>query len=294
MKVLIGVDCPGHHGQIKNLLERLQFPKLEIVLVHAVQSVLPDASFPGTSPGMEITAVFNELQAAGEAALAHAKDLYANLGPVSTKLVFGDPARELIEASEAEGCDLIAVASTSKSYYGSLFFGSVAKGLIIGAKRDLLIVKHEHPASGPVNALVATDHSPYMQRCFGELRKLGPAGLGQVTLLSVYDRDTRLTFGHKSGDEEAGLSQLQAKTDEAAGSLSTDAITFTPQVAAGELDEVLQSVVESTKAELVVMGAQGQGFFERIAVGSSSLHQAITGSQSLLLLRPAEGVGQTG
>lgn len=287
MNVLVGVDTEGHSNQVANLLARLRFPDLSCRLVHSVQSVMPDGSFPGSTPGATLAAVHEGLVEAGKSSLANSARVFESVGiPCTTVLDYGDPARVLLEHAEADGCEMIAVASTAKSYYGSLFFGSVAKGLILGGKGPLLITKRDHPGSGPVNAVLASDNSDYFEGCLDHLVDMGPRGLGSVTLFSVYDRDSRRVFEFASNVEaDVARHHFESKSEAFAKKAGAVAEVADHLVLDGELEERLGEVVAQKRAELIVMGAQGQGFFERVTVGSSTLHQAITGKESLLLLR---------
>lgn len=56
------------------------------------------------------------------------------------------------------------------------------------------------------------------------------------------------------------------------------------------VDEVHSAIAkqmhENGSADLLIRGSQGHGFFERLRVRSTSLHQANQGDNPILLLRP--------
>jgi len=50
-------------------------------------------------------------------------------------------------------------------------------------------------------------------------------------------------------------------------------------------NEAIQNAMKETEADLLILGAQGHGFWDRLAIGSISFHQAIAEPHSVLLLR---------
>ena len=57
----------------------------------------------------------------------------------------------------------------------------------------------------------------------------------------------------------------------------------------GESNEVIRNTMTSSDADLLIMGAQGHGFLDRLVIGSTSHHHFVAEPYPVLLLRlPAE------
>lgn len=60
---------------------------------------------------------------------------------VSTTIMQGPPAEEILAAAAQENVDMIAIASHGRSGLGRVFYGSVAAGILERADRPLLIIR---------------------------------------------------------------------------------------------------------------------------------------------------------
>ena len=72
---------------------------------------------------------------------ATAENLRAGGLKVSTLLALGDPPREILRATESEGCDLIAMTSHGHRLIGDVIFGSAIHIVRHKATVPLLIVR---------------------------------------------------------------------------------------------------------------------------------------------------------
>jgi hypothetical protein len=61
----------------------------------------------------------------------------------------------------------------------------------------------------------------------------------------------------------------------------------TPVSLRGEVNATLRELMRTEQADLLVLGAQGHGFLDRMRSGSVSFHQVVGESYSVLVLRPA-------
>lgn len=283
---MVGVDGSGSWRGALELFFRLEVPGVELELVHCVESVVPEGPFPGAGPGATAGQLYAMLEQAGRRALAEAEEVAEARGLVCrTELAVGDPAAELVARAERSGSDLVVVHSTTKGHWGALFFGSVAKGLLIGAPCSVLVGKGEGTgATGPVDVVVATDHSDFMGRCLGHVAGWGARGFGRATVLTCGQK-LPWPEGGEGMPVEGMETFYRGRTEEVARGLGFGREAeglYLP----GSLDAGIREVVGRTGAELVVMGSQGNGFFERVTVGSHALHQVLTAPHSVLVVRP--------
>jgi nucleotide-binding universal stress UspA family protein len=61
--------------------------------------------------------------------------------PAISKLLHGDPAREIVEYAELLGADLIVVGSRGHGALTSMLLGSVSRGVLARAHRAVLVVR---------------------------------------------------------------------------------------------------------------------------------------------------------
>ncbi|MEQ1823523.1 MAG: universal stress protein [Fimbriimonadaceae bacterium] len=293
MRVLIGIDTDGAWQTALDLVGRLWSEPVEAHLLHCVESVLPDGSFPELAAIHPITTIYDDLKSRGESALKLAEAAAQEKGYTpATHLAWGDPARVLIEYADANECDLIVVRSSIKGFWESTMYGSTAKGVLAGAKQSVLVVKTNHPKTGPVVALLATDHSKYMDFCIDELLSLAPTGISELTVYTANEIDSGVaallvrglpSLAHESPiwiqEKLVELNQAVAQTLDPVCVLSKVVVDAdNPHIG-------IKRAMTDSQAELLIMGAQGHGFFERLRLGSKSHHQALSEPYSVLVLR---------
>ncbi len=290
LRAVIAVDLGKTVTNGVELLRRLAFPHLEVTLVHVVEPLLADGTFPELGSTHPMTEILAEMRAAGERACQElGEELEGAAESVAHEHGFGDPSTILSGVARKHGADLIVVGSTRKGAFGSLFMGSVTKGLAVHGDRPVLIGKRPVRKPGRLTAVLATDHSPYMARCVERLLNFAPAGLGHVHVLTA----TNPPPVHLATDDEA-LAQALDTAREAlvsanrglADRLHAVAPEVTEEVAVGHPNEAIAAAMARTDADLLILGAQGHGFLERLFVGSVALHQVVHEPHDLLLLRP--------
>jgi nucleotide-binding universal stress UspA family protein len=200
----------------------------------------------------------------------------------------------LLEFASREGSDLIAVHSVRKSALGSLFLGSVARGLAIGGSQSILISKGEPSPTGRISAVFATDHSPYATAALDKLIELRAGGIQHVHVVTAawmndYDPDVI----HYDASKEDGPTQewleeeLAKKNCLAAELLQAAGFDVTTTVDPSKPVDAIRNAMDTRTADLLIMGAQGHGFIHRLFIGSTSLHQVVAEPYPVLLLRPA-------
>lgn len=294
MKAILGVDLGGTSQRAEHLLLRLAFPDLHVELVTGVEAVLPDMTWPSLSVDHPIALALKQREEAADAVLNEAESRLSAGGVPATKTRdFGDPSRLLAEIAEAHQADLIAAGSERKGRFGSLFLGSVTKGLCIEAKTNVLIGKKEGAGSGMLTAVFATDLSEYSLRCVDELLRLAPKGIGRIIVLVAFGIDEGIrTF---LVPEDASLAEytpqavearLRQQAEEVAGKLGSLASQSETLVVENDINHAITDAMHSSGADLLILGAQGKNFLERVALGSTAMHQVINGEDNLLLIRP--------
>ncbi len=294
MRVLVGLDSEGGFWQVVEYVKKLGFENLELDLVRVVESLLPDGSHPQIPQDHPLSNYYALQTQAGQAMLGSAQAALAKDGIASrTFLYYGDAAREIVSHADAEDCDLITVRSDAKGKWGSLFFGSVSKGVIIGSTKSALIVKTAAPQTDKLTAVLATDHSEYFNRCADLLLSMRPKGIGKLIVLTSTAPAKMI---HALLGRATGIDDLtEAPVDEAAannalcGKMSAQFPACESVVKEIDPADAIAETMQEAPADLLIMGAQGHGYFERLRLGSQSFHQVVNTPHNVLILRlPAE------
>lgn len=294
MRMLIGVDTFGAYEPAIHMAISLDFSGAEVDLMHVIESILPDGSFPELSEEHPLMQMYRMHERDGRQALDAAAAKFQEAGlQARTFLDRGDVAKTLIGHAEKEQCELIVARTTLKGYYGSIFFGSVAKGLVIGARQSLLIVKGEHASTKRLKVVFATDHSPYCDQCVDLLAAMAPQGIAHLTVLTANQVSAGvagLLVHDLPNLKDVAPSWIREKIEERNQAICKKLAPLNTvcesQVIDGHPNEVIKKVMEDTGADLLIMGAQGHGFFERLTMGSKSFHQVVSEPYSVLVLRP--------
>ncbi|MCW5938076.1 MAG: universal stress protein [Fimbriimonadaceae bacterium] len=275
MKVLLGVDLGDTSLLAEDALFRLGVGAPVVEAAHVVEPLFPDAGSPNLGPSPVLLEVLENLKKQGEAKLEEARArLEGRAASVETNMLYGFAVQVLSERALAGEFDLVAVGSERKGAFGSLFLGSVTRGLALESRVGVLIGKSAIPHDGPMKVLLATDGSEYFDRCLEKLMTWKPAGLGEVTVLSAY-----------SGRGEEPRMRAHATVEATASRWHSAVGPCTKLTREGHAVKVIGEVMRETAADLLVIGAQGTGFLERLFVGSVAMHQVVNEPWNLMLLR---------
>jgi nucleotide-binding universal stress UspA family protein len=296
MKVLISLGSGDETLSVASLLGRMKISPWDGALLRVLERV--SAPLFGSHPALteDVIERFLKMQELAELEkLASAQDLFARHGlKVSKELKQGlSPANEILEASERENVDLVVTGWRQMSSARKILGGSVNRKLVSQTKRSLLVVRNvPEDKTGPIHAVLATDHSPYMDRCLDELLKLAPKGLGKVTILTSYPRgyfEQVMKFQESfHGDVAAWVeAQLQSQNQKIMEKLAPLGCEFASIVSSQAPESAIADTMASIGAELLIVGSQGHGFFERLTVGSLSYDLVMNGNSSVLVLRAA-------
>jgi nucleotide-binding universal stress UspA family protein len=173
----------------------------------------------------------------------------------------------------------------------------VGRGLVIGAKQSLLIAKGEVAPEGSVRAVLATDHSRYADRCLTTLLNLAPKGIAHLTVLTAYPRESVEAIRPFLPDYVLDPANwiddsLRQRNDHVKERLAPLGCTFDERVVNEQPNAAIKQAMEETGADLLILGAQGHGWVERLTLGSVSFHQAVVEPSSVLILRAPNGAGE--
>jgi nucleotide-binding universal stress UspA family protein len=263
MKAILGIDEMGNYRMGLHLFSRLGFDRAAVELLHVGKD---------SEPLTGAQSLCDELSVCVE----------------SSDLRSGSPAGRLLDHADQAGAQLIVIGCREAGRLGLFRYGRVSKSLGIAAKTSLLVAKGTVVAEGPVRAVVATDHSPYADRCIELLIDLRPHGIEHATVFTAYH--PRLVeegeFIQSWVEAEAPMmSQLRKRNDEVCRRLSSIIPHCDSRVVEADPNQGIDEAMTRSGADLLIMGAQGHGFLERLFVGSVALRQVASTTHSVLVLR---------
>lgn len=277
IRIVVGIDFE-HYPFALDFLRRLRFAAAEVRLMHVIESVLPDKSFPDLGPSHPLSILIAELKCQGEAELDKAEHVLAGSEyRLGREILRGDPARSLIECAKGMPADIIAVGSARKGAWASLFFGSVTKALTASAEQSILVAK-SHPCSNDgLTAVLAVDHSVYCNTCIGRFIEWKAQGVRRITIVTA-----------KRAAPDPGLQidfDFEAQNAEICNRLGAAGIECDHRLITGHPNEAIEQVMAETSADLLIMGARGHGFWDRFRLGSVSHFQVVATPHNVLIIR---------
>lgn len=282
MKVIVGVNFDTYRG-VLDLLASLVLPSAEVTLIHVVESPLEDL------PAIEFDPVrewIRQLEEDGRRELEQARQyLQKTSYQVSTSVLHGDTPRVLIEKAKESGADLIAIGSTRKGHWGALFYGSVTKAVAAGAEQSILVAKRSPASEQGLHVVIATDHSDYFNRSFEKFLAWKVQGIRSATVLtSVSPRKQQDAHRFKEAFD-ALRKDAAERSDALCSQLRQQGIESKSVVSAAPPQDAISQAMREEKADLVILGAQGHGFWERVRLGSVSYYEVIATDHNVLVLR---------
>lgn len=289
MKAVLGIDLE-FYPLIVELYSAMGFQDAETHLLHVVSSVLPDQSLPELGSDHPITQIQKSRESEGKEHLQKAVELLGGRAS-SQKVVFGDPARKLIEYAEELQVDLIGVGSTQKGRWASLFEGSVTTALSSGAQQSILVGKHSPGKGSGLTAVFATDHSDYNYRCFDELIRLNPA-LKKVTVVSAtrIENSIREPLTRDMPDAigsvvQGVVTEIEKRNQALCQRIQSLGIEGDSIFIQKDPTQAIDEVMHDREADLLIVGAQGRNFWERMRLGSVSHHAVVGTPHNVLVMR---------
>jgi nucleotide-binding universal stress UspA family protein len=295
MKVVIGIDSEDLYREAIHLTGRLEFEDCNPVLVHVSDTILmPMMAATVLPPRPE---VFRAVRTLAERVLhdaARACDDANLVGPPEIRHREGNSSMEILRVAEEEGAALVAVGSRRQGALGSTLLGSVGRALAIHGERSFLVARSGVTTRGNVRAVFATDHSAYADRCLDDLLRLDPRGLNDLRIVFATEGNPDIVRRAAVGVERQDLSEEDAAAIvKAKGEALVRQCLESGRPAEYRMVDdfaigALRNAMYETKSDLLIVGARGHGFVERLVIGSLSLHMVVAEPFSVLVVRPSE------
>ncbi len=203
----------------------------------------------------------------------------------------GAPHRMLLEAATTHGTELIVVGARETA--GRALHGSTTDRVLRKATCPVLVVAGDS-ALPPRRVLIPTDLSPLSEGCVREALDI-LAGLGTVSDLEIEALFVLTTEEHESSTQftpeqierlaheelDRFLNHLPVPKD----------LEIRCRVRIGEIRKEILHQLETSSADLLILGTHGRSGFERFLLGSVAADMASHAPCNVLIIPPHEAKG---
>jgi nucleotide-binding universal stress UspA family protein len=297
MKAVVGIDASTESLNSLGLVRCLSFSQAQLQLVHVIERLSPEEWADKPQNASNVLTQFLKIQEKeGQECLEKAASLAKEYKlPAETSLKYGSTvANQLLQIAQNGHADLLVIGSRDESAFGKLLIGSVGRKLVSSSPQSLCICRADFSQlSEPFDAVFATDHSEYAERCVDTLLKLAPRGLRRLTIMTAYPREMARSLRNFMPQVPRDISlwledHLEQQNQKLRERLSRLGCEIQSKVVSSEPDVAIEATMSETSSRLLIMGAQGHGFLERLATGSHTFRQAVAGKHSVLILRSSQ------
>ena len=190
---------------------------------------------------------------------------------VSSKLVEGDPATEIL--SESGGCDLILMAGHGMGGVGRWLLGSVTTKVSRGAQVPLLVVgslsqdRYELVPPNIKKIMVAVDGSEAAERAYRSAASWA-GNLGAALFVYQGVSEVDLVNQVNLTSNSAGMAEAENYLKCLADSEEGVEVEWDARRVYGRAN--IANVAEEIEADLIVMGSHGKGGLQRWLLGSET------------------------
>lgn len=280
MKTLIGLESKEGLEASLAMLKALSPGNLQAEVLHVVDI---SKAYPGYGlfpspdlPGQMVDVLEKESKELAGWAQAFVEDQKISC---SSQVKWGAAGQKLLEEATATSADLIALHRGNASGLERLLLGSVSKSVLLGAQQSVLVTKGEPYTSGDFTAVIGVDHSPYCMKCIELLLNLHLTGIKKLMIVTALEGTPRPPDGVDY------RTRLMEKNEELCLRFSSVGIETAYEIVEAPAVKALHEAMDSANANLMIVGAHGHGFIERLLLGSTSLHQVAAEPYSVLVLR---------
>ena len=294
IKTLVGVDADDSYRPALDLLIRIRFANNELTFAH-IDPLMADYGIGVMAP---YTIVSDQMQeAVSEAAhsllnKAAAAATAGGFGKAECIYANGNSSATLMQIAHDQKLDLVAIGSRKRGVLDRFFLGSVGRTLAIHGKQSFLVARKTEHGHGAIRAVFATDHSEYANRCFRRFLDMAPNGIDHVTIITAMEALAQPDFRLAPSYGEATFLPLSDAEDR----MRAHGVEMMQMLVAQGIQaefkfeqchpiEDFARAMEESRSDLLILGARGHGFLERVFIGSLALHVVVAEPYSVLVLR---------
>jgi nucleotide-binding universal stress UspA family protein len=196
----------------------------------------------------------------------------AGVTDVEGRVEDGDDASEIVHAAETGPFDLVVVGTGDEDWLDLVPLGSVSSSVVSASPCPVLVVHQAPEPDREVRVLVGADGSDGARRAIDAFIALAASSRCTVTVVAAASPLAEPGGEAPGAAEVAGGGMVLAHrhAEAAADALGDAGFRVETEVVPGRPAEVLLDRVRQRDADLVVVGARGQGRFQAKVLGSVS------------------------
>ena len=316
MRILIGYDGSDSSDTALDDLKRAGLPRDSEALVVSVADLL--MSSPSTAEIVKAALISRRVAAslkqaqthgtrvikeANEFALSAAERLRTQFPEwnVSSEVIIGTPAWELIDAADRWDADLVVVGSQGRSTIGRLFLGSVSKRLATEATCSVRVARGDVVKGKPkaLRIIIGVDGSPAAEQAIHSVGQRVWEDETEVKLIAVDDgtptparvstllpQAAEMLNSYFQKRESRVRSMLDWATDE----LDNIGLKTSVSMKKGDPSKILLAEARKWNADCIFVGTRDfSSAFERFRLGSVSTAIVTNANCSVEIVRPLLG-----
>jgi nucleotide-binding universal stress UspA family protein len=213
-------------------------------------------------------------------AAEHARRTLAHRWPDADVIVAEQrPIEAILKEAQRFHPDLITVGWRGYGPARGLLMGSVSRGVVRGATCPVLVVRRQSPA--PIRKIViAFDSSPNARRAIDFVARLSPPRNGRVTLVQVVEMLAPPSRAPSVGGIRTSIAQELKRINEERSATAEKALNHAApelnragwltrtELSVGEPLRELIDAVNTSRADLLVVGARGTSGIRHLLLGS--------------------------
>lgn len=261
-KVLVAVDGSETSKNALRQTCKLAFDEKKWITVVAI-----DPPYQGDLDLIGVSNIKELLKGKGEEILEDARKIAENeKASIKTRHEEGEPFKKIIEIANEEKCELIVLGRRGITRFERALMGSVT-AKVIGHFKGRTLVVPEDANLGWKNILVAYDGSKYSEAALSEAVNYAKSYGGGLNIVSaVYTNDEILANSPDVVDKMIQKAKDDLETaKEQAGREGVNAGVF---VREGEAYEVINSLADELRSDMIVIGSRGKTALKQILMGS--------------------------
>jgi nucleotide-binding universal stress UspA family protein len=281
MNVLLATDGSPSSLMAERFVEKFPFAE-PCHLTLASCTPVPDLHGLMSAVPPQIHAIVEEARTTAERRLAEAAERCRPwAASVSTALLAGHPAEELLRAAEAHGAGLIVCGARGLTASQRFVLGSVSDRVARHAPCSVLIVRTagDEPEAyeAPLRrVLVADDNSPCSERAVRRLAQWQPHPEISISVVRVLTLLAMLRLEAETPYQERVIRERRLAQEHLQRIVAQlQAVTKAIDVHLAEAEHAGHEIVrqaEELRADLIVLGSRGRTGLRRLLLGSTSLH----------------------
>lgn len=314
MRILIGYDGSEYAGAIFDDLKRAGLPRESEVKVVTVADLLM-SSPPAKEVAVQIltsrrfTAALKQAETHAERVTKEAEEFASKAVErlrsefpewrVTSEVVTGTPAWELLDAARDWDADLIVVGSQGRSAIGRFFLGSVSKRIATDARSSVRVARQPAPKNEdePARIIIGVDGSPASEEAIYAVgRRVWQSGT-EVKLVAVDDGTApdRIAARLPQAAEminsylQTRESRVSSMLDWAVKELNNIGLKTLVFSEKGSPQKVLLEEARRWNADSIFVGTRDfKNAFERFRLGSVSTAVVTNATCSVEIVRPTD------